>query len=69
MLTYNSFEVVSPRGVQKTNEPNKPVKTDRIEFNFSVRFRFHFLKTEIFGFSFSFRYVCTEPTETEPNNI
>ena len=57
----------SCRGVQKTDEPNKPAETNQTEFNFSVWFRFHFLKIEIFGFGV--RYVCTESTETEPNNI
>ena len=36
-----------------------------------VRFSFgvHFIKTEIFGFGFSGRFVCIKPAETEPNYI
>ena len=48
------------RGMQKTAEPNKPTKTDRTIAKFSVWFRFHFLKTEIFGFDFGAGFFHTE---------
>ena len=41
------------RGVQKTEEPKKPPKTNRTIAKISVGFRFHFLKTKIFGSGFS----------------
>ena len=53
--SFRKFEL-ELRGVQKTDEPNKPTKTDRTVAKFSVRFRFHFLKTDIFGFGFGARF-------------
>ena len=40
--------------VQKTEEPKKLPETDQTVAKILVWFRFHFLKTEIFSFSFGF---------------
>ena len=49
------------RGVQKTDEPNKLVETDRTEFNFSIRFRF-----DLISVSVSSMYA---PNRPKPNRI
>ena len=57
--------ILSHRGVQKTKELKKPPKTDRTVAKISVRFRFHFLKTEIFSFGFSARFFHPETNRTD----
>ena len=54
--------ILSHRGVQKTKELKKPPKTNRTIAKISVRFQFHFLKTEIFSFG-SVLDFFTKPTE------
>ena len=48
------------RGMQKTDDPSKLTKTDQTVAKFSVWFRFHFIKTEIFGFGFSVGFFHIE---------
>ena len=55
------------RGVQKTDEPNKLVETDQIEFNFSIRFWFDLISVSFFknqNFRFQFQFpVCMHRTD------
>ena len=53
------------RGVQKTEEPKKPPKTNRTIAKISVGFRFHFLKTKIFGFGFGAGFFHPETDQTD----
>ena len=70
VTTVCSLQIsLSPRGVQKTNESNKPAEPDQTVAKFSVRFSFGFesLKPKIFSSVFYLGFECTEPTE--PNHI
>ena len=67
LITIGELKVIFIRGVQKTDEPNKPTELlPNFRFGFgSVRFRFHFLKTEIFGFGFGVGFFHTETDRTD----
>ena len=57
------------RGVQKTDEPKKPVQTDRIDAKILVRFRFYYIKNQKFQFGFQWQILIHRTDQTEPKYI
>ena len=66
-INYNEFVWV--RGVQKTDEPNKPTETDRTVAKFSVWFRFGSVSVSFFK-NRNFRcWIFSSETELNRPNI